>query len=181
MVKKYYLFLGLLVLLQISCFGQHSHKGIEIKARLSVDTCYNDSCAFEIGVTIVNKCLLPKMVFTNKCISENTVKEGVKNGELFLLVTHEGVEYRYNESVILYKHELPRKHLLWFGTIKSCHTFYMNHFIKDEQDYPNDDYGSYTILAAFVDEPNDTIYSNPVTIQYLERPSICPPNECSSE
>jgi hypothetical protein len=41
-----------------------------------------------------------------------------------------------------------------------------------EDDFPNlrnTDYGDYIIQAVLVTKENDTIYSNPVTIHYLEK------------
>ncbi len=172
MVKKcHVLVLGLLFLITIipkdgACQGKR--KAIELKAHLSADTCFSNNSAFEITVAIANGNLLPKTVYTNGCFSENVVQEGVKDGELFLIVTHEGVEYRYYESVVLYKHGLPKKHLLWFPPIRCRGVFYMNCFLKERHRKPNVDYGSYTIKAALVVAPNDTIFSNPVKMHYLE-------------
>lgn len=172
MVKKYFvLVLGLLFLFKISPtdgFCQGSKNTILLKAQLSADTCFSDNSAFEIVVSITNGSLLPRTVYTNICISENVVHEGVGEGELFLIVTHEGVEYRYYESVILYKHGLPKKHFLWFFPIRCRGVFYMNHFLRERHEKPNVDYGTYSIRAALVVAPNDTIWSNPVTLHYRE-------------
>lgn len=173
MVKKSFVFvLGLLFLIMISPtdgFCQGSQNTILLKAQLSADTCFSDDSAFKIAVSITNGSLLPRTVYTNRCISENVVKEGVEEGELFLIVTHEGVEYRYYESVILYKHRLPHKHWLWLRPIQCQGVFYMCHFLKEKHKKPNREYGAYLIRAAFVNTPNDTIYSNPVTLYYLEK------------
>ena len=172
MDKKYYvLVLGLLFLIKISptdVFCQGSRNAIMLKAHLSAGTCSSNNSAFEITVAITNGGLLPKTVYTNRCISENVVQEGVGEGELFLIVTHEDVEYRYYESVILYKHELPKKRFLWFSPIRCRGVFYMSRFLKEKHRKPNADYGSYSIRAALVIAPNDTIFSNPVTIHYVE-------------
>ncbi|WP_373721512.1 hypothetical protein [Bacteroides heparinolyticus] len=172
MDKKFYvLVLGLLILTTIKpadglCQG--SRNAIMLEAHLSADTCSFNSSAFEIAVAITNGGLLPRTVYTNRCISENVVHEGVGEGELFLIVTHKSVEYRYYESVILYKHGLPKKHFLWFSPIRCRGVFYMSRFLKERHRKPNVDYGSYSIRAALVVAPNDTLFSNPVTINYVE-------------
>lgn len=173
MVKKcHVLVLGLLFLIKINPmdgFCQGKRNAIMLKAHLSTDSCFSNNSAFEIDVAITNGSLLPKTVYTNKCISENVVQEGAGEGELFLIVAHGGVEYRYFESVVLYKHGLPKKHFLWFFPIHCRGIFYMSHFLKERHSKSNVDYGSYTIRAAFVVAPNDTICSNPVTLYYIDK------------
>lgn len=173
MVKKCHVFfLGLLFLIKINPmdgFCQDKCNAIMLKAHLSADTCFSNNSEFEIAVAITNGSLLPKIVNTNRCISENVVQEGVEEGELFLKVTHDGVEYRYFESVVLFKHGLAKKHFLWFFPIHCRGVFYMSNFLKERSNKPNEDYGSYTIRAALVVAPNDTICSNPVTLYYIDK------------
>lgn len=171
MAKKYYLFLELIIIFQINpivCFGQQNKRGIVLEiTELSTDTCYQKNSIFEISVMVKNKGLVPHSLYTDWCISENVVNHEVE-GELFLIVTHDGITYRYYKPIILYKHALPRKHILWFRKVRCHGRFYMNNFLKKMTDGTNYDYGNYIIKAAFVKAPYDTVFSNPVKMLYLE-------------
>lgn len=108
-------------------------------------------------------------IYTNGCFSENIVNGTVAKGELFLIVEHDDTEYRYYESVILNKHELPKKHCLWYNSFQCNGVFYMSHFLKERYHKPNKDFGNYLIKAAFINQSNDTIYSNSMLIHYNEQ------------
>ncbi len=166
---KNILLLASLLFLMLFSYGQ-SKSGIVIeKVQLSTDICYDDNSVFEVSFLVANKGLLPHGIYTDWCISENVVNQGVDDGEFFLTVTHNGMEYRYYKRIVLYKHDLPRKHLLWFRKARCSGRFYMNNFLKDIKDETNKDYGEYIIRVAYVKSDNDTIVSNPVSLFYLEK------------
>ena len=100
--------------------------------------------------------------------------QSVNDGEMYIVVKKNGKEYRYYESVILNKHDLPQKRILWlWRKIKFRHDFYMNRFISTEQKLQgitkNEDFGEYEIQGVFVTEFNDTIRSEVKKIWYLEK------------
>ena len=171
MVNKFHLLVGFILFLQINqlvCFGQRRNEKLILDAQLFEDTCTYKNDAFTISASLSNGGLFPIKVYTNSCISENVCNEGVRDGELFIIVTHDGVEYRYYESVIMKKHELPKKRWLWFRPIYCNAVFYMSHFLKEQQDIINKDFGIYSIKVAFINQPNDTVYSKPLIMHYFD-------------
>ena len=91
-------------------------------------------------------------------------------------------ECDFSEETI-FKTSMPKRVLLRSGkpfVYKFSPMFsYLDLYCCESND-ENNKYGKYQLKASYVID-GDTIYSNPVTIQYLERPSICPPNDCSLE
>lgn len=157
------------------CFSQNNSKKMQLILHSSVDTCTYNEDMFKVRVTLKCKGLLPRKVYTNECISENVVGQGVNKGEMFLIVRHEGQVYRYFESVMLFKHGLAKKHLILpLHSVKGSQEFYFKLFHPENEksrenvSNSNMDFGLYSVTAAFVDKSNDTIYSNPINIWYLE-------------
>lgn len=156
------------------CNAQNSSQGKQLILESSIDTCTFVEDMFDVNAALKCKGLLPRMVYSNKCISENVVGQSVNDGELFLIVKHNGHIYRYFESVILYKHGLANNHLLLpLCSIKCDMKFYMKSFHpetgQNALSEPNKDFGLYSITAVYVDKSNDTIYSNPISIWYIEQ------------
>ena len=171
-MKQTFLTLAFIFSLSV-CFSQ-TNKNLFLDMRLSTDTIYASNDIFTISAQIKNIGFFPQKLYTNGCISENVKNQSVNDGEMYIVVKKNGKEYRYYESVILNKHDLPRKRILWlWRKIKFKHDFYMNRFISTEQKLQgitkNEDYGEYEIQGVFVTEFNDTIRSEVKKIWYLEK------------
>ena len=175
MAKKFLfkIILTTMFLSSISCFSQ-TDKNLFMDIRLSSDSVDSSNDIFTISAQLKNVALFPKRLCTNGCISENVKNQNVDAGEMYVVVKKDGKYYRYHESVILNKHDLPRKRILWlWRKIKFRHDFYMNCFISAEQKSKgmtkNEDYGEYEIQGVYVTEFNDTIRSEVKKIWYLEK------------
>ncbi len=171
-MKQTFLTLAFIFSLSV-CFSQ-TNKNLFLDMRLSTDTIYASNDIFTISAQIKNIGFFPQKLYTNGCISENVKNQSVNDGEMYIVVKKNGKEYRYYESVILNKHDLPQKRILWlWRKIKFKHDFYMNRFISTEQKLQgitkNEDYGEYEIQGVFVTEFNDTIRSEVKKIWYLEK------------
>ena len=171
-MKQTFLTLAFIFSLSV-CFSQ-TNKNLFLDMRLSTDTIYASNDIFTISAQIKNTGFFPKRLYTSGCISENVKNQSVNDGEMYIVVKKNGKEYRYYESVILNKHDLPQKRILWlWRKIKFKHDFYMNRFISTEQKLQgitkNEDYGEYEIQGVFVTEFNDTIRSEVKKIWYLEK------------
>lgn len=171
-MKQTFLTLAFIFSLSV-CFSQ-TNKNLFLDMRLLTDTIYASNDIFTISAQIKNTGFFPKKLYTNGCISENVKNQSVNDGEMYIVVKKKGKDYRYYESVILNKHDLPQKRILWlWRKIKFKHDFYMNRFISTEKKLQgitkNEDYGEYEIQGVFVTEFNDTIRSEVKKIWYLEK------------
>lgn len=166
-------FLVLLFSINSQCHAQDCNKGKQLALQSFTDTCSFRDDMFQVCAILKCKGLLPRTVYTNKCISENVFGQGVNEGEMFLIVKHNGQVYRYFESVMLYKHGLAKNRLMLpLCSIKCSMDFYMKSFHPEKGQRTsleqNKDFGLYSITAVYVDKSNDTIFSNPISIWYLE-------------
>ena len=135
----------------------------------------------QVKAVLETEKLFPIVVKMHKYIAPTKLAYSYVNHCVYLEVVHNGTKYEEgNPSLFFHTTIEPKKAWLsrWFpcDDIYGVFQFYnllpenivLTHNKKELFNVKNRDFGEYQIRAIFVNMDNDTIVSDPITIQYLE-------------
>lgn len=181
MVKKILWFLILLCLLFTSKVVLSQDKtGYRIGLEMNDTIRYGE--LVQVKVVLETERLLPMMVKIHKFIAPTKLAYHYADHCVYLEVVHNGTKYEEGiPSLLFHTTSEPKK--IWFSKWFPCDDIYgvfffcnllpenivLTHSKEGLFNVKNMDFGEYQIRAVFVNMDNDTVYSNPVTIHYLEK------------
>ena len=154
----------------------------EYRIRLEMNDTIRYGELTQVKAVIETEKLFPIMVKMHKYIAPTKLAYHYVDHCVYLEVFHNGIKYEEgNPSFLFHTSTEPEKTWLskWFPCDDIYGIFYfcnllpenivLTHSKKEMFYIKNKDFGAYQIRAVFVNMDNDTVYSNPVTIHYLEK------------
>jgi len=136
----------------------------------------------QVKAVLETEKLFPIMVKMHKYIAPTKLAYHYVNHCVYLEVVHNGTKYEEGHPSLLFHTKIePEK--AWFSrwfprndiygvfefSILLPEDYVMTHSKKELFGVKNKDFGEYQIRAIFVNMNNDTVYSSPVSIHYLEK------------